>query len=38
MFIDVTLSPLEETVWLSLDDMALLFDRDRSALENTSAV
>ena len=27
--LDVKVSPKEDTVWLSLDDMALLFDRDR---------
>lgn len=30
--LEVTVSPSEETVWLSLDDMALLFDRDRSVI------
>ena len=30
--LEVTVSPLEETVWLSLDDMANLFGRDRSVI------
>lgn len=30
--LEVTVSPLEETVWLSLDDMAILFARDRSVI------
>ena len=30
--LDVKVSPTEDTVWLSLDDMALLFDRDRSVI------
>lgn len=30
--LEVTISPLEETVWLSLDDMAVLFNRDRSVI------
>lgn len=30
--LDVSVSPGEDTVWLSLDDMALLFDRDRSVI------
>lgn len=30
--LEVTVSPLEETVWLSLDDMAALFGRDRSVI------
>jgi len=30
--LDASVSPGEDTVWLSLDDMALLFDRDRSVI------
>lgn len=30
--LEVTVSPPEETVWLSLDSMFILFDRDRSAI------
>ena len=30
--LEVTVSPLEETVWLSLDDTAALFGRDRSVI------
>ena len=30
--LEVNVSPNEETVWLSLDDMAILFDRDRSVI------
>ena len=30
--LDVSVSPGEDTVWLSLDDMALLFNRDRSVI------
>ena len=30
--LDVKVSPKEDTVWLSLDDMAFLFDRDRSVI------
>ena len=30
--LDVNVSPIEETVWLSLDDMANLFGRDRSVI------
>ena len=30
--LDVNVSPKEETVWLSLDDMANLFGRDRSVI------
>ena len=30
--LSVTVSPKEETVWLSVDQMALLFDRDRTVI------
>ena len=30
--LSVTVSPKEETVWLSIDQMALLFDRDRTVI------
>lgn len=30
--LEVTVAPSEETVWLSLDDMAALFSRDRSVI------
>lgn len=30
--LEVNVSPSEETVWLSLDDMAMLFGRDRSVI------
>ena len=30
--LEVNVSPEEETAWLSLDDMAILFDRDRSVI------
>lgn len=30
--LEVNVSPEEETVWLSPDDMAILFDRDRSVI------
>ena len=30
--LDVNVSPNEETVWLSLDDMGMLFERDRSVI------
>ena len=30
--LEVNVSPEEETVWLSLDDMATLFERDRSVV------
>ena len=30
--LDVNISPKEETVWLSLDDIAILFDRDKSVI------
>ena len=30
--LEVNVSPEEETVWLSLDDMAVLFERDRSVV------
>ena len=30
--LEVSVSPEEETVWLSLDDMAVLFERDRSVV------
>lgn len=30
--LDVNVSPDEETVWLTLDEMGLLFDRDRSVI------
>ena len=30
--LDVAVSPLEETVWLTLDQMSLLFDRDKSVI------
>lgn len=30
--LDVNVSPLEETVWLTKDDMALLFGRDRTVI------
>lgn len=30
--LDVTVSPLEETVWLSLDDLSALFCRDKSVI------
>ena len=30
--LDVNVSPLEETVWLSKEDMSLLFERDRSVI------
>ena len=29
---DVNVSPNEETVWLTLNDICLLFDRDRSVI------
>lgn len=30
--LDVSISPKEETVWLSLDEMSILFERDRSVI------
>lgn len=30
--LDVNVSPLEETVWLTLDQIAILFDRDKSVI------
>ena len=30
--LDVNVSPQEETVWLTKDEMALLFERDRTAI------
>lgn len=30
--LDVNISPNEDTVWLSLEDMSLLFGRDRSVI------
>ena len=30
--LEVNVSPSEETVWLSLDDMAMLFGRDQSVI------
>ena len=30
--LEVNVSPKEETVWMSLDEIALLFDRDRSVI------
>ena len=30
--LDITISPKEETVWLSLEEMSSLFERDRSVI------
>ena len=29
---DINVSPSEDTIWLSLDEMSLLFERDRSVI------
>lgn len=30
--VDVKISPFDETIWLTIDQMALLFDRDKSVI------
>ena len=32
LILDVNVSPNEDTVWLSKEDMSTLFDRDRSVI------
>lgn len=32
--LDVKVSPEEDTVWLALDEMALLFGRDKSVIKD----
>lgn len=32
LILDVNVSPNEDTVWLSKEDMSILFDRDRSVI------
>ena len=36
--LDVNVSPKEETVWLSLDDMAKLFGRDKSVISRHNKI
>lgn len=35
LILDVNVSPNEDTVWLSKEDMSILFDRDRSVISRT---
>ena len=30
--LEVNVSPKEETIWMTLDEMSLLFERDRSVI------